>query len=82
MWKPGISVSAASLGNSGVIDTLSSFDQLEVSDSGWEYLPALRTRGFEEASKTTAPGAEVYHLRLLCLLCPWHLVFFPMGEVR
>ena len=39
MWKPGISVSTASLGNSGVIDTHNSFDQLEVSDSGWEYQP-------------------------------------------
>ena len=39
MWKPGISVSTASLGNSGVIDTLNSFDQLEATDSGWEYQP-------------------------------------------
>ena len=39
VWKPGISVSAASLGNSGVSDTLNSLDQLEVSDSGWEYQP-------------------------------------------
>ena len=39
MWKPGISVSTASLGNSGVIDTLNSFDQLEATNSGWEYQP-------------------------------------------
>ena len=39
MWKPGISVSTASLGNSGVIDTHNSFDQLEATDSGWEYQP-------------------------------------------
>ena len=39
VWKPGISVSAASLGNSGVIDTHNSFDQLEATDGGWEYQP-------------------------------------------
>jgi len=39
VWKPGISVSTASLGNSGVIDTLNSFDQLEATDNGWEYQP-------------------------------------------
>ena len=43
VWKPGISVSTASLGNSGVIDTLklglNSFDRLEATDSGWEYQP-------------------------------------------
>ena len=39
VWKPGISVSAASLGNSGVIDTHNQFDQLEATDSGWEYQP-------------------------------------------
>ena len=39
IWKPGISVSTASLGNSGVIDTHNKFDQLEATDSGWEYQP-------------------------------------------
>jgi hypothetical protein len=39
VWKPGISVSTASLGNSGVIDTHNKFDQLEATDSGWEYQP-------------------------------------------
>ena len=39
MWTPGISVSTASLGTSGVIDTRNSFDQLEATDSGWEYQP-------------------------------------------
>jgi hypothetical protein len=39
VWKLGISVSTASLGNSGVIDTLNSFDRLEATDSGWEYQP-------------------------------------------
>jgi hypothetical protein len=29
VWKPGISVSTASLGNSGVIDTLNPFDHLD-----------------------------------------------------
>ena len=38
VWKPGISVSTASLGNSGVIDTLNPFD-LDATESGWEYQP-------------------------------------------
>jgi hypothetical protein len=29
VWKPGISVSAASLGNSGVIDTLNSITEIQ-----------------------------------------------------
>jgi hypothetical protein len=39
VWKPGISVSTASLGNSGVIDTLNPFDHLDATESGWEYQP-------------------------------------------
>ncbi len=39
VWKPGVSISAASLGNGGVIDTHNQFDQLEATDSGWEYQP-------------------------------------------
>ena len=49
-------------------------------------VPALRARGFEEASKAKAPGDEVYQLRLLCLLCTWHLCFGfmldPRGQVK
>ncbi len=80
IWKPGISVSTASLGNCGVIDTLNSFDQLEATDSGWEYQP-LRARGFEEASKAKAPGAEMYQLRaLFAVHLAFVLWFVPTGR--
>ena len=36
-------------------------------------VPALRACGLAEASKTKVQGAEMYQLRLFCLLCPWHL---------
>jgi hypothetical protein len=45
----------------------------EATDTKRLGVPALRARGFEEASKATAPGAEMHQLRLLCLLCTWHL---------
>ena len=37
MWKPGLSVAAASLGNKGIIEARNKFDGLEVSEGGWEY---------------------------------------------
>ena len=37
MFKPGLSVTAASLGNKGIIEARNQFDVLEVSEGGWEY---------------------------------------------
>ena len=37
MWKPGLSVATASLGNKGIIEARNQFDVLEVSEGGWEY---------------------------------------------
>ena len=37
VWKPGLSVAAASLGNKGIIEARNQFDVLEVSEGGWEY---------------------------------------------
>jgi hypothetical protein len=42
VFKPGLSVSTASLGNRGVIDTHNAFDLLDATtstDGGWEYQP-------------------------------------------
>jgi hypothetical protein len=65
VWKPGISVSTASLGNSGVIDTpgLNSFDQLEATDSGWEYQP------YELAGSSTSKRPKRRRLVPKCANC-------------
>ena len=77
VWKPGISVSTASLGNSGVIDTLNSFDQLEATDSGWEYQPyelagsSKRPKRRRLVPKCTSCACSVCCALGICaLVCP------------
>jgi hypothetical protein len=85
MWKPDISVSTVSLGNSGVIDTHNSFDQLEpeATDSGWEYLPCelagsgklpKRRRWCRNAPTASAPALFAVHLAFV-------LWFVPTGRL-
>jgi NAD-dependent SIR2 family protein deacetylase len=63
VWNPGIAVSAASLGNSGVIDTHNQFDHLEATDSGWEYEP------YELAGSRKRPKRR--RLVPKCTSCAW-----------
>ena len=50
MFKPGLSVTAASLGNKGIIEARNQFDVLEVSEGGWEYQStSLRALGGDQS---------------------------------
>ena len=71
VWKPGLSVAAASLGNKGIIEARNQFDVLEVSEGGWEY----QSYELAEATKATAQSGKVCTMRLFGLLCSWHLFF-------
>ena len=67
-WKPGISASTASLGNCGVIDTLNSFDQLEATDSGWEYQP-YELAGSRKRPKRRRLVPKCTDLNCACSVC-------------
>ena len=63
MFKPGLSVSTASLGNRGVIDTHNSFDLLDATDGGWEYQP------YELAGSRKRPKRRPKVLKCACCAC-------------